>query len=139
MMPVGYFFYISNLSLERSKVMNSINIIILEGRLGRDPEMRYTPSGKSVTNFPIAVNEQWSNNEEHVSWFTVYAWNGLGEVCNKYLRKGRRVLVHGRIHTDRVATDGDTTYYTKITADQVVFLDAPPTEEAVDIKEDIPF
>lgn len=116
--------------------MNNINIVILEGRLGRDPEMRYTPTGKTVTHFPIAVNEQ-RGDQEHVSWFTVYAWNGLGEICDKYLRKGRRVLVHGRIYTDRVTSDEDTTYYTKITANQVVFLDAPPAED--ETKESVPF
>jgi single-strand DNA-binding protein len=119
--------------------MNNINIVILEGHLGRDPEMRITPTGKSVTHFTIAVNEQWSGSQEHVSWLSVYAWNGLGEICHKYLRKGRRVLVHGRIHVDRIPSDGVTTSYTKITADKVVFLDAPVAEEVDELKEDIPF
>ena len=71
------------------------------GNLGRDPEMRYTPSGIPVCNFSVAVNERWANQngeaQERTTWFRVTAWRKLAEVCIEYLAKGRLVFVEGRI------------------------------------------
>ncbi len=78
--------------------------IIIVGNLGRDPEMRYTPSGQPVTNFSMATNRKWTNTDgtpgEETIWFRVTTWGKLGETCNQYLSKGRQVLVEGRLRPD---------------------------------------
>src|SRR5512137_3135376 len=78
--------------------------IILAGNLGRDPEMRYTPSGQAVTSFSVATNRQWTNNSgetvKETVWFRVSAWGKMAETCNQYLKKGAKVLVEGRLTAD---------------------------------------
>jgi single-strand DNA-binding protein len=78
--------------------------IIIAGNLGRDPEMRYIPSGQAVTSFSVAVNESYTNaNGEKVKktiWFRVTAWGKQAEICNQYLKKGQMVLVEGRMSAD---------------------------------------
>jgi single-strand DNA-binding protein len=82
--------------------------IILAGNLGRDPEMRYTPTGQAVTSFSVATNRQWTNNNgetvKETVWFRVSAWGKMAETCNQYLKKGSKVLVEGRLTAD--ATSG---------------------------------
>jgi single-strand DNA-binding protein len=83
--------------------------IILAGNLGRDPEMRYTPTGQAVTSFSVATNRQWTNNNgetvKETIWFRVSAWGKMAETCNQYLKKGSKVLVEGRLTADS-ATGG---------------------------------
>jgi len=78
--------------------------IIIAGNLGRDPEMRYTPSGQAVTNFSVAVNDNYTNSQgekvERTLWFRVSTWGKQAEICNQYLKKGRKVLVEGRLVAD---------------------------------------
>lgn len=78
--------------------------IILAGNLGRDPEMRYTQGGQAVTNFSVAVNDSYTNNSgervERTLWFRITTWGKLAETCNNYLKKGRKVLVEGRLVAD---------------------------------------
>ncbi len=78
--------------------------IILAGNLGRDPEMRYTPTGQAVTSFSVATNRQWTNNNgetiKETIWFRVSAWGKMAETCNQYLKKGSKVLVEGRLTAD---------------------------------------
>jgi single-strand DNA-binding protein len=78
--------------------------IIIVGNVGRDPEMRYTPSGQAVTSFSVATNRQYTNNNgetiKETIWFRVSAWGKTGEVCNQYLKKGSKVLVEGRLTAD---------------------------------------
>ena len=78
--------------------------IIIAGNLGRDPEMRYTPSGQAVTNFSVATNRQYTasdrNQVKETTWFRVSTWGKTAEVCNQYLRKGSKVLVEGRLVAD---------------------------------------
>ena len=80
--------------------------IIIAGYLGRDPEMRYTPSGQPVTTFSVATSRRWTDQEgqqhDETTWWRVTAWGRQAEVCNQYLAKGRLVLVEGRIGGDRV-------------------------------------
>ena len=83
--------------------------IILAGNLGRDPEMRYTPSGQAVTSFSVATNRQYTNNNgetvKETIWFRISAWGKQAETCNQYLKKGSKVLVEGRLTAD-AATGG---------------------------------
>ena len=78
--------------------------VTIVGNLGTDPEMRYTPSGQAVTNFSVATNRRWTNNEgqmqEETVWFRVSVWGKQAESCNQYLSKGRQVFVEGRLRAD---------------------------------------
>ncbi|MDP1546941.1 MAG: single-stranded DNA-binding protein [Anaerolineales bacterium] len=108
--------------------------IVITGNLGRDPEMRYTPSGQAVTSFSVAVNESYTNaNGEKVKktiWFRVTAWGKQAEICNQYLKKGQQVLVDGRMSADpntggpKIWTkqDGTAGSSFEITAQTVRFL-----------------
>jgi single-strand DNA-binding protein len=79
--------------------------LIIVGNVGKDPEMRYTPSGQAVTSFSVATNRQYTaSNGEQVKetiWFRVSAWGKQAEVCNQYLRKGSKVLIEGRLTPDK--------------------------------------
>lgn len=83
--------------------------IIIVGNLGRDPEMRYTPSGQAVTNLNVATSNRYTNSEgeqvDETTWFRVSVWGRQAEACNQYLKKGRQVLVEGRLNADK-ATGG---------------------------------
>jgi single-strand DNA-binding protein len=108
--------------------------IVIVGNLGRDPEMRYTPSGQAVTNFNVATNRRYTtsdgNQVDETTWFRVSTWGKQAETCNQYLKKGNKVLVEGRLNPDRetggpkVYTRQDGTYGAsyELTADQVRFL-----------------
>ena len=108
--------------------MAGINKAILIGRLGSDPEVRYTPSGDAVANFSIATSEEWKDKNsgekmERTEWHRIVAWRRLGEICGEYLSKGRQVYVEGRIQT-RSWDDknGVKRYTTEIVATDVQFL-----------------
>lgn len=79
--------------------------IIIVGNVGKDPEMRFTPSGQAVTSFSVATNRQYTaSNGEQVKetiWFRISAWGKQAEICNQYLRKGSKVLVEGRLTPDK--------------------------------------
>lgn len=108
----------------------SLNQILLIGRAGTDPQMRYTPTGTAVTDFRLAVNNpsrgkdgEWQDNTE---WFTVTAWNKQAESVNQYLAKGRRVFVEGRLSTNTfTGNDGQQRTSLEIRAFRVIFLDRP--------------
>jgi single-strand DNA-binding protein len=78
--------------------------IIIVGNVGRDPEMRYTPSGQAVTSFSVATNRQYTNNNgeqvKETTWFRISAWGKQAETCNQYIKKGSKVLVEGRLTAD---------------------------------------
>ena len=85
-----------------SRGLNKVQII---GHLGREPEMRYTPSGRPVTTFTVAVSRSWNtvDGERHneTEWFNVVAWGNLAEICKQYLTKGQQVYIEGRLQTRR--------------------------------------
>jgi single-strand DNA-binding protein len=80
-----------------------LNKVMIIGNLGRDPEMRYTPSGKPVTTFSVATSRTWSTADgekrEETEWFNVVAWSSLAEICKQYLTKGQQVYIEGRLQT----------------------------------------
>jgi len=82
-----------------------LNKVMIIGHLGRDPEMRYTPSGRPVTTFTVATNRTWNttDGERHneTEWFNVVSWGNLAEICKQYLTKGQQVYVEGRLQTRR--------------------------------------
>jgi single-strand DNA-binding protein len=112
--------------------MPALNRVQLIGRLGKDPEGRYTPSGKKVTHFSLAVSQRWKANgesKEYTEWVNVEAWGRLGEVCQEYLKKGSLVYVEGRLKTEKYEDKGETKYFTKVVALTLQFLDKKPTDE----------
>jgi len=116
--------------------MPALNRVQLIGRLGRDPETRYTPTGNKLCQFSVAVSRRWKDQEggskETTDWFNIEAWGRLGEICEQYLKKGRLVYVEGRLQTDRYEHEGETRFFTKVIARQVQMLDRKPEEgEAV--------
>jgi single-strand DNA-binding protein len=107
--------------------MVTFNRVILAGNLVRDPEIRYLPSGLSVTSFGLAVNERIKKGdawEEHVSFFDVTVFGKQGENCAEYLSKGRPALVEGRLRQRRWEQDGVKKNKIEIIADNVQFLGA---------------
>ena len=108
--------------------MPALNRVQLIGRLGKDPESRFTPTGKKVTQFSVAVSNRWKSrdgeNKESTEWVNVEAWDRLGEVCQEYLKKGSLVYVEGRLKTDKYEDKGETRYFTKVVAQMAQFLDS---------------
>lgn len=105
----------------------SVNKVILVGNLGKDPELRYTPSGAAVATFSLATTERFKDKtgetQEKTEWHNIVAWKGLAEICGKYLHKGKQIYIEGRIQSrsydDR---DGNKRYITEIVADQMQML-----------------
>ena len=106
--------------------MPALNRVQLIGYLGKDPESKYTPTGKKVTDFSIAIGNRWKTKEgdtkEHTEWVNIEAWGRLGEVCQEYLKKGSLVYIEGRLNTNRYEDQGETRYFTKVVAQTVQFL-----------------
>jgi len=130
--------------------------VIVAGHVGRDPEMRYTPSGIPVTDFSVATTRKWTNQDgttsEETIWFRVATWRKLAETCNQYLSKGRLVMVEGWLKPDpqtggpRVYQRQDGSYGAQfeLTAQEVKFLGrreaaAEPEGPEEMEPEDIPF
>lgn len=111
--------------------MSGVNKVILIGNLGADPEVRHLQNGATVANFRIATSETFKDRQtgekrEQTEWHSIVAWRALGEITEKYLRKGSKVYVEGKLRTrswqDR---DGNTRYTTEIHAEDMTLLDRP--------------
>jgi single-strand DNA-binding protein len=104
-----------------------LNKVMIIGKLGRNPEMRYTPSGRAVTSFSVATNRSWVNSEgerrEETEWFNVVAWGNLAEICKQYLAKGQQVYVEGRLQTRGWEDqNGKKHYRTELVANEMIML-----------------
>ena len=115
--------------------MPALNRVQLIGRLGKDPESRYTPTGKKVSHFSLAVSQRWKvggENKEYTEWVNIEAWGRLGEVCQEYLKKGSLIYLEGRLKTDKYEDkEGEMKYYTKVVALSLQFLDKREKDEPV--------
>lgn len=114
-----------------------LNKVQLTGRLGADPELRYTAQGSAVVTFRVASNRSWiaSTGEAHedTEWFRVVAWNRLAEICNEYLTKATRVYIEGRVQTRQwVDTSGQTRYVTEVIASDMILLDGRRADTATE-------
>ena len=113
--------------------MPALNRVQLIGNLGKDPESKFTPTGKKVTHFSLAVSNRWKaengETKESTEWVNVEAWGRLGDVCQEYLKKGSLIFLEGRLKTDRYEDKGETKYFTKIVAQTLQFLDKKSAEE----------
>ena len=106
--------------------MAGLNKLLLIGNLGNDPEMRFTPEGKAVTNFSLAVTD----GKSETVWFRVVSWQGLAEKVNEYLTKGRQVYVEGRLRPrEWEGQDGKKHTSLDVVASKVVFLGAKSSQE----------
>jgi len=115
--------------------------IIIVGNLGKDPEMRYTPSGQAVTSFSLATNRSYTgSNGQQVKetiWFRINAWGKLAETCNNYLHKGSKVLIEGRLQADATTggprtftrQDGTTSASFEVVASTIRFLSTRTGED----------
>jgi single-strand DNA-binding protein len=150
---------------EVTGMAKDLNKVMIIGRLGKDPEMRYTPGGSPVTTFSVAAGRQWKDGNgdlhEETEWFNVVTWNKLAEICNEHLRKASRVYIEGRLQTRQWQDqEGLSHYRTEVIASDMIMLDgrsgrdhgsfddhheqrpprAQPSREPLDIgDEDIPF
>lgn len=114
--------------------MSDYNKAIISGRLGADPEIRHTRGGSSVANFSVATSERFKDSQgeprERTEWHKIVAWGKLAELCQKYLTKGRRVLVEGKLQTRKWEDrDGNTRHTTEIHAREVIFMDSARERE----------
>lgn len=120
--------------------MPALNRVQLIGYLGRDPETRFTPTGKKVTTFSLGITSRWKSQEgelkEYTEWVNIEAWGRLGEICQQYLHKGSLVYVEGRLRTERYEEKGETKYYTKVVALGMQMLDRKPEEEPITVIEE---
>ena len=118
----------------------TINRVELLGRVGAEPEMRYTPNGAAVTQLRLATDRHRQNGETETDWHTVTVWNKLAEAVNQYVQKGQRLYVAGRLAQNSYeAKDGTRRYATEIYAAEVVFLDSgngSSNHEAAEFDED---
>jgi single-strand DNA-binding protein len=108
-----------------------VNKVILVGNLGRDPEVRYTPSGMAVANVTLATSESWKDKQsgetqERTEWHRVVFYQRLAEIAGEYLRKGSKIFVEGKIRTSKWQdkTTGQDRYTTEIIADNMQMLDS---------------
>lgn len=105
----------------------SLNKVQLIGNLGKDPELKYTPSGVAVATFSIATSESWKdqegNQQEKTEWHNIVAWRKLAEIVGEYLKKGKKVYIEGKLQTRSYDKDGVKRYITEIVADQLIMLD----------------
>jgi len=126
--------------------MPSLNKVMFIGNLGKDPEMRFTPSGSPVTTFSLACNRKWMQDDgqskEETEWINIVTWNKQAESCNQFIGKGSTVYVEGRLHTRSWdGQDGQKHYRTEIIASQIIFLDKKGKDDNQNYTEedDIPF
>jgi single-strand DNA-binding protein len=106
----------------------SVNKVILVGRLGQDPELKYTQAGTAVCNFSLATSESWTDKnsgqkKERTEWHRVVVWGKLAELCNQYLGKGKQAFVEGKLTTRSLEDqNGQKRYTTEIESQTVQFL-----------------
>lgn len=128
---------------------NDLNKVMLIGRIGADPQLRYTPSGRASASFNLATNRSWKdsdgNQKEETDWHRVVVWGRLAEVCGEWLKKGSQIYCEGRLQTRSYDSDGQKKYITEVIMKDMQMLgggskgdsfeQAPP----VDTHEELPF
>jgi len=111
----------------------SVNKVILIGNLGKDPEVRHLENGAVVANFSIATSESYTDRNtgqkiENTDWHNIVVWRGLAEVVEKYVKKGHKVYIEGKLRTRSWQDkDGNTRYTTEVVADEMTMLTRPDT------------
>jgi single-strand DNA-binding protein len=106
-----------------------LNKVMLIGRLGQDPELKYTQSGVALVNFSLATGSKWKDQEgnwqERTEWHNLKAWRGLAETCSNYLKKGSKIYAEGRLETSNWEDENKKKHYkTEIVLDEMIMLDS---------------
>jgi single-strand DNA-binding protein len=121
--------------------MPALNRVQLIGRLGRAPESHFTPTGKKVAHFSVAVSNQWNGDDgemkEYTEWVNIEAWGRLAEVCQEYLGKGSLIYLEGRLKTNKYEVNGEPRYFTKVIAQSLQFLPDNTTRDTVAEKDKV--
>jgi len=117
----------------------TLNKVMLIGNVGKDPELKHTPSGIPVASFNLATTDSWKdragNLQEHTDWHSVVAWRGLAEVCCKLVKKGARIYIEGKLQTRNFEDkNGNRKHIVEVLADNVLLLDAKRNKENGDIQ-----
>jgi len=117
--------------------MASLSKAIIIGNVGKDPEMRYTPSGVPITQFSVATNRTLTDNDGNqktlTDWFRIVAWKRQAELCNEYLSKGKKVYVEGSLHIREYTDDKGLQHrIVEITAEKILFLSPSDQTEKVE-------
>jgi single-strand DNA-binding protein len=120
-----------------------LNKVMLIGRLGQEPEMRYTPSGRPLTKLQVAVNRSWKSadgeKKTETEWFNIVAWGKLAEICNQYLSKGQQVYIEGRLHTRQWQDDeGNNHSSVEVIAKEMLMLNSKPSDQDTELSEGLP-
>ncbi len=120
-----------------------LNKVMIIGRLGKDPEMRYTPSGHPLTKFQLAANRSWTTadgeKKTDTEWFNIVAWGKLAEICNQYLKKGQQVYIEGRLHTRRWQDDDGANHSSvEVITQEMIMLDGRAGDENNPESDDMP-
>lgn len=120
-----------------------LNKVMIIGHLGKDPEMRYTPSGRAVTTFNVAVSRSWNSSDgqrrSETEWFKVVSWGNLAEICNKYLTKGQQVYIEGRLQTRRWEDkEGNSRKSVEVVANEMTMLGDRRDKSSSDSAEEEP-
>ena len=120
-----------------------LNKVLLIGRLGQEPEMRYTPSGRPLTKLQVAVNRSWKSSDgekkTETEWFNIVAWGKLAEICNQYLSKGQQVYIEGRLHTRQWQDDeGNNHSSVEVIAQEMLMLNSKPSDQDTELSEGLP-
>lgn len=106
--------------------MASLNKVMLIGNLGKDPELKYTPSGQAVATFSLATTRKWRDKEggdkEDTQWHNIKVWGRTAEVANQYLKKGRQVFIEGRLEHRSYEQDGQRKYFTEVVCENMVMM-----------------
>lgn len=115
--------------------MAGLNKVMLIGRLGRDPEIRYSQQGTAVVNFPLATGEYWTDKntgerQEKTEWHRIVVFGKQAEVCEKYLSKGREVFIEGRLQTRTYEKEGQTHYITETVVSGFQFIGPKPDDRS---------
>ena len=117
----------------------SVNMVVLVGRLGQDPEMKYTPGGSEVASFSMATSRYYTSNEEQreeTTWHNIQCWGRLATIVTEYLAKGRLVYVQGRINISKWEDDdGNRREMHRVVADNIQFLDRADGSERAEASE----
>jgi len=120
--------------------MPALNRVQLIGYLGKDPESRFTPTGKQVAHFSLGITQRWKadgETREYTEWVNIEAWGRLCEIAEEYLHKGSLVYIDGRLKTDKYEDKGESKYFTKVTAHTIQMLERRGADEpAMSAEED---
>lgn len=113
--------------------MSSVNKVIIIGRLGKDPEIRYMPNGEAVANFSMATSETWKDKagdkQEKTEWHNLVAYKKLADIIGQYVKKGSQLYIEGKLQTRKWEKDGVTRYTTEIIVSELTMLGGKPEDK----------